>query len=258
MITLTINGQKTVVEEGTRLLGAIEKQGIQIPTLCHHKALTPYGACRLCIVEIQAPGRAPTIQASCSYPALEGINVLTDTDRVKSARKIVAELLLARCPDSEVIQRIAAEQGVHEPRIKKKFDDCVYCGLCVRMCQERMGRSAIGFIGRGPRKKLEPPFGKHNEMCWTCGACDFICPVGKKVRTLTSDNAPIWIANTFNLGLNERPAVSVLYPQAVPNKPVIDKDYCVRLSSHACGICETVCEAKAIDYEQKDSTIELR
>lgn len=257
MISLTINNQKAEVAEGTSLLNAIEKLGMRVPTLCHHKALTPYGACRLCVVEVHVPGRSPTVQASCSYPALEGINVLTDTDRVKRARKIVAELLLARCPDSEVIQRIASDLGVHETRIKKKYDDCVYCGLCVRMCEERMGRSAIGFTGRGPRKKLEPPFGKHNEMCWICGACDFICPVGKKVRSLTSTVTPIPIPNTYNLGLNSRPAVSILYPQAIPNKPSIDSGTCIHLNYNACGICEEVCQAKAIKYDQQDETVEL-
>ncbi|HXF06171.1 MAG TPA: FAD-dependent oxidoreductase [Blastocatellia bacterium] len=257
MIRLTINNQPVDVPEGTNLLTAIEKCGLRVPTLCYHKALTPYGACRLCVVEVHVPGRAPTVQASCSYPALEGISVFTDTERVRRARKITAELLLARCPDSEVIQRIAAEYGVHEPRIKKKYDDCIYCGLCVRMCQERMGRSAIGFTGRGPRKKLEPPFGKHNPMCWTCGACDFICPVGKKVRSLTSPTVPIPILNPYNMGLNERPAVSIYYPQAIPNKPAIDPQACVHLKYNACGICDVVCEAKAIRYDQKDETIQL-
>ena len=257
MINLTINDQKTEVAEGTSLLTTIEKLGIRVPTLCSHKALTPYGACRLCVVEVHTPGRAPALQASCSYPALEGISVLTETERVKRARKIVAELLLARCPDSEVIRRTASELGVHETRIKKKYDDCVYCGLCVRMCQERMGRSAIGFSGRGPRKRLEPPFGKHNDMCWTCGACDFICPVGKNVRMLSSDKTPIPIPNTYNLGLNARSAVSILYPQAVPNKPVIDDAYCIHLNTDACGICEQVCQAQAIDYTQKDTRVEL-
>lgn len=257
MISLTIDNQRVEVEEKTKLLGAIEKLGIKVPTLCHHKALTPYGACRLCIVEVHAPGRAPAVQASCSYPSLDGLNVFTDTDRVKKARKIVAELLLARCPDSAVIKRVAGELGVREPRIRKKYDDCVYCGLCVRMCEERMGRSAIGFTGRGPKKKLEPPFGKHNETCWTCGACDFICPVGKNVRSLSSANGPMPVLNTYNMGLNERPAVSILYPQAVPNIPVIDKDYCVHLNTGACGICENVCEAKAINYDQEDSKVEF-
>ncbi len=257
MIKLSVNNQPLEVEEGTRLLSALEKTGVKVPTLCHHKALTPYGACRLCVVEVHAPERAPSLQAACSYPALDGISVFTDTDRVRRARRITAELLLARCPDSEVIKRIAGELGIKETRFKKKNGDCVYCGLCVRMCQERMGRSAVGFSGRGPRKKLEPPFGKHNEMCWTCGACDFICPVGKKVLVLTSKNAPIPILNEYNFNLDARPAVSILYPQAVPNKPMIDKEVCLHLNHEVCGICEAVCEAKAIDYKKEDEQITL-
>ncbi len=257
MIRITVNKQNVEVDEGTTLLSAVEKTGAKVPTLCHHKALSPYGSCRLCVVEVHAPGRPPSLHASCSYPALDGIEVLTDTDRVKRARRVVAELLLARCPGSEVIRRIAAEQGVKEPRIKSRNDDCVYCGLCVRMCEERMGRSAIGFSGRGPRKKLESPFGKHNEMCWTCGACNFVCPVGKKVSVLTSGSEPVPILNEYNFNLDGRPAVSILYPQAVPNKPVIDKETCLRLNHEVCGVCEAVCEAKAIDYKKEDERITL-
>ncbi len=257
MIELTINGNKCEFPEGNTLLNCIQSIGIKIPTLCYHKALTPYGACRLCLVEIEQEGRAPSVQSSCSYPALNGLSVKTDTDRVKRARKIIAELLLARCPDSEIIQRIASDQGVTEPRIKKKYDDCIYCGLCERMCEERMGRIAIGFSGRGQNKKLEPPFGKHNEMCWTCGACDFICPVGKSISTLSSKNVPIPIPNPYNFGLDQKPAIHILYPQAVPNTPVIDKEKCIHLSHEACKICEEVCEANAIDYTQKEETIEL-
>jgi heterodisulfide reductase subunit A len=257
MPSLTINNTPVEVEEGAKLLQAIEKAGGKVPTLCHHKALTPYGACRLCIVEVHAPGRPPAIQASCSYPALDGISVLTDTERVTRARRIVAELLLARCPDAEAIQRIAAELGVRETRIRKKHDDCVYCGLCVRICQERMGRAAIGFSGRGPRKKLEPPFGKHNPICWMCGACDFICPTGKRVSSLTTATPFLRIPNLHNMGLDQTHAVSILYPQAIPNKAVIDRDYCIHLKYEDCGICQEVCEAKAINYDQKEERLEL-
>ena len=258
MPSLTINSTPVEVEEGTKLLQAIEKAGLKVPTLCDHKALTPYGACRLCVVEVHAPGRPPVVQAACSYPALDGISVLTHTDRVIRARRIVAELLLARCPEAEAVKRIAAELGVRETRVRKKHDDCIYCGLCVRMCQERMGRTAIGFSGRGPRKKLEPPFGKQNPICWTCGACDFICPTGKKVSSLTSSAPFLPIPNLHNMGLDQRPAVSILYPQVVPNKAVIDPEHCVLLNYDHCGICEEVCEAKAIDYEQKEETRELK
>jgi heterodisulfide reductase subunit A len=257
MVNLTINNQPVSVDEGTSLLTAIESLGIRVPKLCNHKALTPYGACRLCVVEVAAPGRAPSVQASCQYPALEGLSVLTDTERVRRGRKIVAELLLARCPDSAVIRRIAAEVGVRETRIREKHDDCVYCGLCVRMCEERMGRSAIGFTGRGSGKKLEPPYGVHNEMCWACGACDFICPVEKKVRAMTTASVPKFIPDVFNTGLSGRPAISLLYPQAIPNKPSIDPGTCIHMQHDDCGICEAVCGVNAIDYGQKDRTVEL-
>jgi len=257
MIRLTINDQNMEVPEGATLLQAIGQAGVKVPTLCHHEALTSYGACRLCVVEVHSPGRPPAIQASCSYPALEGINVLTHSERVMRARRITAELLLARCPDAEVIRRVASELGVRETRIRKKHDDCIYCGLCVRVCRERMGRSAIGFSGRGPRKKLEAPFGKHNPVCWTCGACNAVCPTGKTVSSLTSPNALLPIPNPYNLGLNLVPAVSILYPQAVPNKAAINPDHCVHLNFGDCGICEEVCEAKAIDYSQKEEMREL-
>lgn len=258
MPRLTINSTAIEVAEGTKLLHAIEKAGIKIPTLCHHKALTPYGACRLCIVEVQAPGRPATVQASCSYPVLDGITVLTHSERVMKARRIVVELLLARAPNAEAVSRVAAELGVRDTRIDKKNDDCIYCGLCVRMCEEGMGRAAVGFSGRGPAKKLDPPFGKHNPACWTCGACNFICPTGRQIAALTSAKSFLPILNAHNTGLDTRPAAYIPYPQAVPNKAVIDKATCIHLNYGSCGICQEVCEAKAIDFQQQPSTFELQ
>ena len=258
MIHLAINNQSTEVPEGATLLQAMGNAGVKIPTLCDHKALTPYGACRLCVVEVQAPGRPAVCQASCQYPALEGLTVLTHSDRVVRARRIVAELLLARCPEAEPIRRIATELGVHEPRIRKKNDDCVYCGLCVRMCQERMGRTAVGFSGRGPRKKLEPPFGKHNPVCWTCGACNFVCPTGKQVASLVTPKSFLPLRDAHNMGLDTRPAAYIPYPQAVPNKAVLDSAACVHLNHDVCGICEAVCEAKAINFDQTPQITKLK
>jgi len=257
MVTLTINNQKIEVKENINLLTAIESIGIKVPTLCYHKALLPFGACRLCVVEVQVPGKDPVLQASCSYPVVDGIKVFTNTERIFRARKIVSELLLARCPDSEIIRKIAEEYGVKEPRITKKYKDCFLCGLCINMCEQRMGRSAIGFTYRGSKRKQETPFSKHNPVCWTCGACNFICPVGKKVQSFTIDTTPISIQDSFNMGLSERKPVHVLYPQAIPNKPSIDSKTCLHFNYDVCGICEVVCEAKAIDYEQKEQKLEL-
>ena len=142
VVKLTIDGQKVEVEKGTTVLESAQKLGIKIPTLCYHKALTPYGACRLCIVEIEQNG-VTQIHASCLYKVQEGLVVRTNTERVKKDRKIMIELLLARCPDSKEIQELAEQLGVKETRIKKKYKDCSLCGLCVRMCEERMGKAAL-------------------------------------------------------------------------------------------------------------------
>ena len=119
------------------------------------------------------------IQASCLYKAEEGMVVETHSERVIKDRKIMIELLLARCPDSEEIQELADELGVKETRIKKKNKDCTLCGLCVRMCQERMGIGAVSFVNRGSNREVKPPFETTTDICQTCGACSFICPTGR-------------------------------------------------------------------------------
>ena len=98
MISLTINSEKLCVEPGKSVLEACQQMGIKIPTLCHHRALPAYGACRLCLVEIEDRGRS-RIQASCLYPAREGLVVRTHSEGVVKTRRIMAELLLARCPN---------------------------------------------------------------------------------------------------------------------------------------------------------------
>ena len=118
MISLTINDKIIEVEEGLTILEAAESAGIKIPTMCSHKALSPYGACRICLVEISQDGRPSTIQASCTYPALPGLIIKTDSERVIKTRKIMIELLWSRCPDSEDIINLAKELGVEKTRIK--------------------------------------------------------------------------------------------------------------------------------------------
>ena len=91
MITLTIDNNKVEVEEGSTVLQAAEKLGIKIPTLCHHKSLKPYGACRVCLVEIEGP-RGSRVEASCVYPAQEGMVVRIDTERVQKSRKVMLDM----------------------------------------------------------------------------------------------------------------------------------------------------------------------
>jgi len=175
VIHLTINGLEVAVEKGATLLEAAKFYGIEIPTLCYNEALSPYGACRLCLVEIGS-GKNSRLVSSCTYPAREGLIVRTHTERVVRARKLLLELYLATCPSSKTIQDLASKYGVTRVRFKPKFEDCILCGLCVRMCAEQMQAKAIGFVNRGKSRRITTPFDKRSEECRLCGACMYICP----------------------------------------------------------------------------------
>ena len=175
MISLKINGLKVSVEKGTTLLEAARFFGFPIPTLCHKDGLSPYGACRLCVVEI-GEGKGARLVSSCTYPAQEGLVVRTASERVVKARKMILELLLASCPQSKTIQDLASAHNVRQQRFKQEYEDCILCGLCVRMCEEQMMAKAIGFRGRGERRSIGTPFDIQSEKCRLCGGCIYICP----------------------------------------------------------------------------------
>ena len=190
MITLKINGLDVQVEEGTTLLEAAKFLGFPIPTLCHDEGLSSYGACRLCLVEI---GEEPNTKlvSSCTYRAEEGLKVRTASTRVLRARKMVIELLLATCPQSKVIQDLASKFEVRQQRFRQKFDDCILCGLCVRMCEEQMMGKAIGFLNRGEHRKISTPFDIRSEECRLCGGCIYICPACQLRCTYTEPEKAI-------------------------------------------------------------------
>ena len=175
MTTMQINGLEVTVERGTTVLEAARFLGLPIPTLCHMEGLSPYGACRLCVVEIGEGARSRLV-TSCTYPAEEGLKVRTATKRVVRARKMVLELLLATCPQSKVVQDLASAHAVRQQRFKQEHEDCIMCGLCVRMCEEQMMAHAIGFRGRGEKRSLGTPFDQKSEVCRTCGGCMYVCP----------------------------------------------------------------------------------
>ena len=175
MIKLTINGLEVQVEKGTTVLEAAKFLGFPIPTLCHMEGLSPYGACRLCVVEIGEAPRSKLV-TSCTYPAEEGLIVRTASSRVLKARKMILELLLASCPQSKVIQDLASAHEVRLQRFKQEHEDCILCGLCVRMCEEQMMAKAIGFRGRGEDRSIGTPFDVKSEVCRLCGGCIHVCP----------------------------------------------------------------------------------
>ena len=179
MVTLTINGKKVKAAEGTSVLEAARAARIDIPTLCSNDALEPYGACRLCIVEIDNNGRT-TVEASCTYPVADGLAVKTDSPRVIAGRKLVIELLLARCPNVKKVQELAQQYGIKDSPAEfgKENDYCVVCGQCVRACNEVVKAGAIQFAGRGKDREVVSPFRQSAEDCIACGSCAFICPTG--------------------------------------------------------------------------------
>jgi len=201
-ITLTIDGQTVTVPQGTTVLKAAQKAGIYIPALCHHDDLAPYGACRLCIVEIEGMRGLPT---SCTTTAAEGMVVKTESVEIDKIRRNIVELIMAdhigdclSCASNQRcdLQKICAYMGIDTFRLPRKTDilppdesnpffirdlnKCVMCAKCVRTCAEIVGVHAIDMINRGYDSKP----GTFNDMplkesrCMSCGECMVRCPVG--------------------------------------------------------------------------------
>jgi NADH dehydrogenase/NADH:ubiquinone oxidoreductase subunit G len=175
MIELSIDGVRTRVEEGATVLDAARTMGIVIPTLCHYPGLSNYGECRVCMVEVK--GKKSSLEASCTMPVEPGLEIVTNSPRVRKARKMVVELLLSACPKSKKLQDLAASMGVNQVRFKIKEKNCILCGRCVRYCEEEMQSGGIGFVGRGTGRKVGTAFGKMPKECRHCGGCEWVCPV---------------------------------------------------------------------------------
>ena len=200
MVNLIIDGKDITVKEDTMLLEAARKAGINIPTLCAHESVSRSGSCRLCVVEIKKGSRT-RIVTSCLYAAEEGLIVDTKSERVQNVRRLVMELLLARCPESDVLQKMAREMDVNiQPRFVADQDKgkCILCRSCVRVCDEVVGVSAIGLSSRGSHKTVGPPFNENSEVCIGCGACVYVCPTGHIEMFTTGDKRKIW-GRTFKM-----------------------------------------------------------
>jgi len=168
------------VEAEATIFDAAQKAGVWIPTLCHHPAVSNVAACRICMVELDR-GDWRQLVTACNYPVRRDITVYVNSETAVKARQGVMELLLARAPESPELKELAARMGVKGtpyPTVTESQRNCILCGLCIRVCEEAIGQSAIGFAGRGVERVVATPFRLASEDCIACGACAAVCPVG--------------------------------------------------------------------------------
>lgn len=213
--TLYINGKECSYTDEPNLLEVIRNNGFNVPTFCYRPDLTQFGACRMCVVEIEGRG----IQSSCTMPPEPGLKIHTNTEKTRRIRKIVLELLLANhdrecttCDKSGKceLQQYAQDYGIKDIRFAKKklqeylpIDDgnpsivrdpnkCILCGACVRACAEFQGHSVLGFANRGSKTVVQPMAGKTlgSVDCVFCGQCQAVCPTG--ALTIKTDIDRVW------------------------------------------------------------------
>ncbi len=178
-IDFTIDGRAVKARPGWTILETARENHIHIPTLCYHPAVKPWGGCRLCVVEVKY-GKRGKVLVSCLNPPIPELEVFTHSERVKNVRRWVLEMLLAACPASPDIRKLAAEYGVTATRfpIRDPGEKCIRCGLCVAVCAEVVGVQALTFGSRGVTKQLDTPYRVPNNDCVACGCCATICPTG--------------------------------------------------------------------------------
>jgi NADH dehydrogenase/NADH:ubiquinone oxidoreductase subunit G len=174
-ILVQIDGKEVKAAEGMTILEAAQSAGISIPTLCHHEKLEPFGACRLCIVEVQVGDWTKRV-VSCVYTVEENLIVRTRSGKIDKIRKMILELQLCHAPDSPELLAYAEEYGADKDRFEKEASFCIHCGLCVRYCAEVKKKNAVGFVDRGIRKEICFIPDIAAKECWDCKECFPLCP----------------------------------------------------------------------------------
>ncbi len=201
-VKITMDGKELTVAEGITVLEAAEKNGIPIPTLCYHSALSNWGGCRMCVVEIDG---APKLAASCVTPVRDGMEVVTANERIVESRRTILEFLFAErnhncmfCPQSGdcELQKLAYGLGMDHLTVSFSFNEfptdvtnddmvidhnrCILCGRCVRACAELAGNHVLNFHNRGPRNMvgLDLHASREESTCYGCGVCLQVCPTG--------------------------------------------------------------------------------
>jgi len=191
-ILILIDGRKVKAKENSTILENTQEMNIDIPTLCYHKDLSSFGACRLCTVEVKTNGKWQ-LAASCNTPVENGMEIRTNSDKVRESRKLAAELLYYKYPTTEAVREIARKLGARAPEEKGEGHDCILCGLCVRTCQEIVGVSALTFQDRGRGRDIDEPRIEFNpNACIGCGSCAYVCPTGYAQMESVDDRRIIW------------------------------------------------------------------
>ncbi|MBN1546593.1 MAG: molybdopterin-dependent oxidoreductase [Syntrophaceae bacterium] len=205
-VKLTIDGKEVLVDEGLTILEAARQNGIQIPTLCHHEALSNWGGCRMCVVEVDG---SPKLVASCVMPVRDGMTVVTTNDYIIECRRTMLEFIFAErnhncmfCPQSGdcELQNLAYELQMDHLTVAFSFNPfptdvtneymaidhnrCILCGRCVRACKEIAGASVLNFQNRGPKNLIGMDLNETREQstCYGCGVCMQVCPTGAMVN----------------------------------------------------------------------------